>query len=79
MSTFKGFTFELPEKKDDHDTENISNLTFQFSRISAQEDGSRLNSFQAHRSPLASRSLSEAQEERRMKALELQKHVCCFK
>ncbi|KAI9266149.1 hypothetical protein EDC94DRAFT_516153 [Helicostylum pulchrum] len=72
---FQGFKFETPKKddKEEINQENkVSELTFQFSRISANE-GSRLESFQAHRSPLASRSRAETQERRRLEALELQK------
>lgn len=78
MSSFKGFTFQEPAKtsKEDEDKQ-VSELTFQLSQISAQdEEGSRLASYQAYRSPLSSRSLSETQEMRRLKALELQKQVC---
>lgn len=74
---FQGFKFETPKKddKEEINQENkVSELTFQFSRISANE-GSRLESFQAHRSPLASRSRAETQERRRLEALELQKKV----
>lgn len=74
---FQGFKFEAPKKNDKEEIDQeskVSELTFQFSRISANE-GSRLESFQAHRSPLASRSRAETQERRRLEALELQKRV----
>lgn len=75
MSSFKGFTFQEPTKSSKEGVDKqVSELTFQLSQISAQDgEGSRLASFQAHRSPLSSRSLSETQEKRRLKALELQK------
>lgn len=78
MSSFKGFTFQEPTKSSKEGVDKqVSELTFQLSQISAQDgEGSRLASFQAHRSPLSSRSLSETQEKRRLKALELQKQVC---
>ncbi|KAI7893273.1 uncharacterized protein EV154DRAFT_479501 [Mucor mucedo] len=71
---FKGFKFEVPKPKEltDASQKELSELTFQFSRISANE-GSRLESFQSHRSPLANRSRSETQEKRRLEALEFQK------
>ncbi|CAO3651862.1 unnamed protein product [Mucor fragilis] len=74
MSEFKGFTFEKPikdqnESQDDHLTE----LSMKFNRISTDDHGSRLGSFKSFRSPIAGRSRSEAQEKRRLEALELQK------
>ncbi|KAG2209250.1 hypothetical protein INT47_005542 [Mucor saturninus] len=71
---FKGFKFEAPKSKEliDASHKELSELTFQFSRISANE-GTRLESFQSHRSPLANRSRSETQEKRRLEALEFQK------
>jgi hypothetical protein len=75
-NTFK-FTFTDPNKEE-HDLKEdtkVSDLTAQFSRISAVGD-SRLDSFKSHRLPLASRSRSEALERRRLEALELQKKVC---
>lgn len=76
MSDFKGFTFEKPIKDqyDSQDTQ-VSELSLKFSRISADDNDSRLGSFQSFRSPLASRSRSETQEKRRLEALELQKQV----
>lgn len=76
MSEFKGFTFEKPikdqnESQDDHLTE----LSMKFNRISTDDHGSRLGSFKSFRSPIAGRSRSEAQEKRRLEALELQKQV----
>lgn len=73
---FKGFKFETPKPTESADSsqKELSELTFQFSRISANE-GSRLESFQTHRSPLANRSRSETQEKRRLEALEFQKRV----
>lgn len=77
---FKGFTFEAPKRNEQKESSQkdeantLSELTFQFSRISANE-GSRLESFQTHRSPLANRSRSETQEKRRLEALEFQKRV----
>lgn len=76
MSLFKGFTFEEPKKGENKESEQVSELTFQFSQISAKDEETRLASFQAHRSPLSSRSLSDTQEKRRLKALQLQKQVC---
>lgn len=83
MSTFKGFTFKAPTKQEkevnDENNKRVNDLTFQFSRISAQEneqgETSRLAAFQTHRSPLTGRSGSERQEKRRLEALELQKKV----
>lgn len=77
---FKGFTFEAPksnQEKDNNEKDEankLSELTFQFSRITANE-GSRLESYQSHRSPLSNRSRSETQEKRRLEALEFQKKV----
>jgi hypothetical protein len=81
MNSFTGFKFETsaPKNEDNDENKKLNDLTFQFSRISAEENDqgetSRLSSFQAHRSPLTSRSGSERQEKRRLEALELQKQV----
>ncbi|KAL7312927.1 hypothetical protein PS15m_008632 [Mucor circinelloides] len=74
MSDFKGFTFEKPishqsEPQDAH----LTDLSLKFNRISTDDNDSRLGSFKHFRSPIASRSRSEAQEQRRLEALELQK------
>lgn len=76
MSDFKGFTFEKPishqsEPQDAH----LTDLSLKFNRISTDDNDSRLGSFKHFRSPIASRSRSEAQEQRRLEALELQKQV----
>jgi hypothetical protein len=70
------FTFSDPnkEKHDVKEDTKVSDLTLQFSRISAVDD-SRLESFKSHRSPLTTRSRSETQEKRRLEALEMQKKV----
>ncbi|KAK4514253.1 tRNA methyltransferase, has a role in tRNA modification [Mucor velutinosus] len=74
MSEFKGFTFEKPIKHDSESQDpHLTNLSLKFNRISTDDNGSRLDSFKNFRSPIASRSRSEAQEKRRLEALELQK------
>ncbi|KAI8637241.1 hypothetical protein BD408DRAFT_396001 [Parasitella parasitica] len=74
MPDFKGFTFESPVKDEQESQEaKLSELSFKFSRISADDNDSRLDSFQSFRSPLTNRSRSETQEKRRLEALELQK------
>lgn len=82
MSAFQGFVFKNPETKLEQtkqgdDGSDISNLSVRFSQITADDDQdhSRLSDFRSLRSPLNSRTKSETQEKRRLKALELQKSV----
>ncbi|GAN10149.1 snurportin-1-like [Mucor ambiguus] len=74
MSEFKGFTFENPIKHESESQDaHLADLSLKFNRISTDDNGSRLDSFKNFRSPIASRSRSDAQEKRRLEALELQK------
>lgn len=83
MSTFQGFIFKNPDKKatdnPESDTkeqdDDISKLSDRLSQITADDDQFRHASFKALRAPLSSRSMSDTQEKRRLKALELQKNV----
>jgi hypothetical protein len=71
MSDQKAFAFHDPNAEKKQETE-ISELTFKFSQVSAEE---RLASFQILRAPLGSRTQAETQAKRRFEALEIQKKV----
>jgi hypothetical protein len=71
MSDQQAFAFHDPNAEKKQETE-ISDLTFKFSQVSAEE---RLASFQILRAPLGSRTQAETQAKRRFEALEIQKKV----